>query len=132
MTAPFHMVVDNPDPFSVHTDKFNGIIIFNVRGGCLFIDDAELAQATSRMFSESDTALINSLDLTMPDGQTCSLRKIKMKLSREKQVQGHPGIVFKFVQCSEQQIDLLNLLTNKLPHVDTDVEVVDSQFKKAS
>lgn len=131
VSAPFKMIVTNPDPFSVHTDKFTGVVVFNVRGGCLFVDNAELSQARSRIFREGPVAALATLDLTTPDEHTCSLQKIKIKLSREKDLDGHPGIVFKFLQSSEQHIDLLNLLTERLPHVDSDIEALIPPLKKA-
>ncbi|MEM7256869.1 MAG: hypothetical protein AAF404_05720 [Pseudomonadota bacterium] len=131
VASSFKLAVKNPDPFSVHKDSFAGIIVFNVRGGCLFIENAELSQAQKRIFSEGPVALLSSLDLETADGQRCSLRKIKIKLSREKDLEDLHGIVFKFVQTSEDQMELLNVLTEKLPHIDSDNEILVPPYRKA-
>ncbi len=116
----------------MHTDKFTGIVVFNVRGGCLFVEDGELAQAESRMFGEGPVATLNTLELDLPEQKTCTLKKIKIKLARAKEIGGEKGIVFKFVQTPEEYIDLLNVLVDRLPHVDSDTEVIPSQLKKSA
>lgn len=115
----------------MNTDSFTGTIVFNVRGGCLFFDNSVLSQAASRIFNGKPVALLETLDLQTPE-QACSMRKIKIKLSREKELNGQQGIVFKFFQTTEGHMDLLNHLIDLLPHVETDSAVAQPQLKKAS
>ena len=131
VTAPFKLVVANPDPFNMHTAHFTGTIIFNVRGGCLFVDNALLSQAKTNIFNGKPTALLDTFELQTPDQQLCSMKKIKIKLSREKEIDGQPGIVFKFLQTSEAHMELLNHLTDILPNVDNDSDGVHPNLKKA-
>ena len=130
VTCPFKMIVANPDPFRMNTDSFTGTVVFNVRGGCFFFDNSVLSQAASRIFNGKPVALLDTLDLQTPE-HTCSMRKIKIRMSREKELSGRQGIVFKFFQTTEAHMDLLNHLINLLPHVETDSAVVQPPLKKA-
>lgn len=132
VATAFQMVVANPDPFNNYADRFNGTLVFNVRGGCLFVDNAELTKAQTRIFSQGPVATLNTLELDVPGEKAAVLNKIKIKLARHKTVEGEQGIVFKFLQSSEKHIELLNELVGKLPPVEQDTDVLTDQKRRSA
>lgn len=124
VSTVFSMVVANPDPFNSYADKFSGTIVFNARGGCMFIDSEGPLKAHARIFSDGPVAILESLELDIPEQKPCVIKKIRIKNARQKTIGGRNGIVFKFFQTSEVQMDQLNGLVEQLPPVASDTEVV--------
>lgn len=130
VTTAFNMVVANPDPFNTFSDRFSGTIVFNVRGGCLFIDNAGPLKAYTRIFGDGPVATLDLLELKIPNQDPAVIKKVKIKNARQKEVGGQEGIVFRFLQTDEKQLDLLNELVADLPNAESDVDVLQ-QRKKA-
>lgn len=99
---------------------FEGILVFNVRGGCFFIKDGLKQKAKSRIFWNGETANIPVMELTL-DGKTVgTFKNFKVKLLREKKKNSDCGLIVKFLHLSDNEIGILNSLVEVLPPVYSD------------
>lgn len=121
--AQFLIKPDKPNAFVEATDKFSGTLVFNSRGGCLFIKNGLNNNAKSRMFRTDDTIHIQGLQLSEDDKTIALLTDFNVTLLGEKSKGSDIGIIVKFTNFSESQIEEINLLLEKLPKVSSDSEL---------
>lgn len=104
-------------------DKFSGTLVFNARGGCFFIKKGFTLNVKSQIFKDGETSRLGELKLKA-EGETVGLFKnVEIKLLGEKHQNMDSGVIFKFIQLSEQQLDSLNALVKTLPTVDSDSDL---------
>jgi len=122
VAAAFRMDVANQDPFKPFADKFYGTLVVNARGGYLHLTNHNAKQAESRIFADGPVATLSKLEIDVPEEPCCLLKNIKIKVIGTKGTKEQNGIVFKFVQLTDIQLDQLNSLKDKLPPAANDWE----------
>lgn len=99
---------------------FEGILVFNVRGGCFFIKNGLEQKAASRIFWNGETASIPVLQLTLDGKIVGTFKNFKVKLLREKKKDADCGLIVKFLHLSDNELGILNSLVEVLPPVYAD------------
>ncbi len=116
VTAKCKVLLTSVDPF----DHFNrsvksGSVVFNVRGGCLYFYEHIFEQNINRIFPNGSSAIFKKLSLTCGDNSEFTIENIKVKYIRYKNEKSRAGVVFRFLDFSEEQLDSLEMLQNILP-----------------
>ena len=130
VSAKCKVLLTSVDPF----DHFNrsvksGSIVFNVRGGCLYFSEHIFEQNINRIFPNGSTAIFKRLTLVCSDNSEFTIENIKAKYIRYKKEENRAGVVFRFLDFSEKQLDSLELLQKLLPeYVSKTVEATPSSY----
>jgi len=118
--AMFSMNIFKKSDEAVADGWFNGILVFNARGGCFFIEDGYKNYVRQRWFSGGKIANIPVMELTLDGKRVGLFKNLELKLLREKHNGKDCGIVVKFVFVNDSQLDKLNALVGELPVVHRD------------
>lgn len=130
VSAKCKVLLTSVDPF----DHFNrsvksGSIVFNVRGGCLYFSEHIFEQNINRIFPNGSTAIFKKLAITCSDNSELIIENIKVRYIRYKNEANRSGVVFRFVDFTEEQLDSLELLQNLLPeYVSQQVDEVPPNY----
>lgn len=119
----FNLYVKDLDPFKPSVNNFSGTLVFNARGGCLFLSDAVLARTLFNLI-ENEATLVESFEFVCSERETHALRNVRIKYLRAKEIAGYHGFVFKFIQSTEETLNLLNDLVDRLEPVENDMEAL--------
>ena len=105
------------DPFNQLKIHRKGYLIFNTRGGAFYISQQFTEETVTQLFLPGETGLIKNFKLHPRGGSEISLGQVHARFLYFTDTQPLPGMVLRFANLSEQQLELLNKLTNELPKI---------------
>jgi len=110
---------------------FTCSIIFNARGACLYIPNGFNRNVRALIFRGEE--IINVAELVMThDGKQAGLFKnLEIKMLGEKHKDADSGLLVKFINLSESQLEKFNALLDELPVVESDSVLFDDNRKAA-
>lgn len=101
----------NPDPFKAHSLPIQGLMKLNARGCSVYPkSNITLEHMTAETFEEwfiGNRLTIKAMKLTRKDGTHYTIADLGIKGTRFVNDKNGRGIVFKFVNLSERQLDQL-------------------------
>ncbi len=131
VSANCKVLLTSVDPFDHYNRSVkSGSIVFNMRGGCLYFSEHIFEQNINRIFPNGSTAIFKRLALTCSDNSEFTIENIKVKYIRYKNEGSRAGVVFRWLEFSEEQLDSLEMLQNILPvNLTQNVEEALSNYK---
>ncbi len=122
------MILPKINQFSSVKPLRDGPLVFNVRG-CAFYCLPQYNQNTIRdVFNSDKPGVIKEFRLFPQGSQPIDLKNITARFVRFTNSQKHVGMVLRFVNLNETQLDTLFSLTESLPEVSSDEEQQISQI----
>jgi len=103
------------DPFSPMKADRDGFIILNVRGCSLYLGQQFSDISIKTVFPDNKPRLIKRLTLNPTDGNPITIGNIHARFLHFNDVKPLPGMVLRFVDVSEDQMQLLNDIQDILP-----------------
>lgn len=89
----------------------------NIRGGIFYLNQIITENNFEKMFPDGKTAVFKELRLFSESGKNILIRNIKVMFLKKKEGGNRQGIVFRFVDISEEHLDILINLSEVLPSV---------------
>lgn len=89
----------------------------NIRGGIFYLNQVITKNNFEKMFPDGDTAMFKELRLFSDMGKKILIKNIKVKFLKKKEGGDRQGLVFRFVDISEEHLDILLRLNEVLPAV---------------
>ncbi|OED34127.1 hypothetical protein AB833_32565 [Chromatiales bacterium (ex Bugula neritina AB1)] len=108
------------DSFSFVEVNKKGLLAFNVRGGSFYCKFQFTESTVEQVLLPDKASPINNLKLAPIGEPEIVVGAIHARFLRFIGSGEERGMVMRFVNLSEEQIDLMNLLTTKLLKVDAD------------
>ena len=105
------------DPFATWNPAKTGHVALNVRGGCLYLGEYYDEQNIEKLFPDNGSGTFERLTLSADNWPDIVLENVKVVFLRLRKEDRREGIVFRFVDITEQQLDLLDDLTSSLPNI---------------
>ncbi|MFT4726896.1 MAG: hypothetical protein ACI9UN_001391 [Granulosicoccus sp.] len=105
------------DPFKPLNIHRKGYLIFNMRGGAFYISQQFTDHTVKQMFKAGKASLIKDIILYPGRVLEIVLGDIKARFLYFTDTQPLPGMVLRFSDLSEEQLNKLNLLTDELPKI---------------
>jgi len=110
----------NPKSDNVVHDHNNkslksGSIEFNVRGGCVHFRENIYEENLDRIFPDGSTTVFKRLSVFSADESEYAIHDIKVKYVRRTGEDCDSGVIFRFLDFSEEQLDSLERLQKLLP-----------------
>lgn len=122
------MILPKVNHFSSVKPLRDGPLVFNVRG-CAFYCLPQYNQKTiNDVFKSDQPGVIKDFRLFPQGGQPINLENVSARFVRFTNSQKHVGMVLRFVNLNEIQLDTLFSLTESLPEVSSDEEQQISQI----
>jgi len=103
------------DPFSSYKSVRNGVLVMNVRGGCLYLADQFTESSIVKVFPPDQSSIIKNIKLYPSEGSLIDLGHISVRYLNLSKRSKLVGVVLKFVNLSEEQMDTLNDLGEYFP-----------------
>jgi len=91
----------------------------NVRGGIFYLNEVITNNNFEKMFPDGNTAVFKELKLISDSGKKILIKKIKVMFVKKKDGGDRQGLVFRFVDISEEHLDVLLKLSDVLPALGT-------------
>lgn len=126
--------VPNVDIFSSQTrwTKF-GHLVFNMRGACLYVDEAVTDELIDSVFTRKRACTFKTLTLIPENEQPVILKDMKVRFLRARREMTREGLVFRFVNFSDENFEKLEALKAVLPEFDPQMNFSsDPKLKLAS
>lgn len=111
------MQLPKVDAFNRLKTLRKGYLIFNTRGGAFYLSQQFTDETITQLFLPGETGLIKEFKLYPRGGSEISLGQVHARFLYFTDTQPLPGMVLRFANLSEQQLELLNKLTNELPKI---------------
>lgn len=108
------------NPFSNYNNQQTGPFVFNVRGGSFYSWTHYTDKSIAEIFTPGKPARLRNLQLTPIDQPVISLGDIHARFLRFNGEYNAQGLVLRFVDLTDGQLDQLNELTVALPTVTDD------------
>ena len=102
------------DPFDYHDNIKNGYMVLNVRGGCLYIAEKLTDENIKKIFPDGDTGFFTKLSLFTDDKPEIVIENIMLKFLRIREGDNLAGMVFRFVELTDDHMDMLESLKDNL------------------
>lgn len=107
------------DVFNQMTIQRKGYLIFNARGGAFYIPQQFTENSVKQLFKRGEPGLIKDFKL-YPNGQPeIVIGQVSARFLHFVGNEPYPGMVLRFRNLNEGQLDTLNKLVNVLPKVET-------------
>jgi hypothetical protein len=106
------------DPFSKFRDYRKGLMVMNVRGGCLYLADQLTDMNARKVFPPGNTSTIKKFTLYPPNDPEILIGDIKVRYLRLINGASASGLILQFVNSTEIQLGLLNSLLTLCPPVE--------------
>lgn len=103
------------DPFSAYKASRSGVFVMNVRGGSLYLADQFTETSIVKVFPPDQSSVIKNIKLYPKDSPVVDLGDIAARYLKLCKRSKMAGIVVKFVNLTDTQIDILNDLGSKFP-----------------
>lgn len=108
------------DPFAYYCDNVkSGYIVLNIRGGSLYLANDFTKE---NFFPDGETNVIKKLTLMPKNKPEIVIKNIKVAFIRIRKGANRDGIVFRFIDISEEHLDILETLRFKLPVISSSEE----------
>ncbi len=120
--AECEIVLKPDDPFAHFGNEKNGYIVLNVRGGCLYFPERFTENNITEIFPDGKTAVFGKMTLSAGNKPKIIVDNIKVAFLRIRKEKNREGIVFRFIDISEEHLDILDDLQHKLPGIGTNEE----------
>lgn len=95
-------------------------IVFNLRGGCIYIQQYIDAQHLDALFPNNRVGRVSFLALFDDEGNHFSLSDVKVQLVRLQPSRDGIGLVFRFVNLTQHQLDQLQKAHRAFPEMRCD------------
>lgn len=105
------------DPFSNASNLKAGYLVFNMRGGCLYLGEHIHSKNIKKIFPDDYTVALKELHLSSNHTADIAVQNLTIKFLRLKELDDREGIVFRFVDLTEQQVDILYKAQELLPAI---------------
>ncbi|MEE9335726.1 MAG: hypothetical protein V3U65_16670 [Granulosicoccaceae bacterium] len=112
VTCKCEFVLPNPDPFMHAKMLVTGVIELNVRGCCVYPDQAMSVEEMKRTVPESKALTVSNFNVRGDDGQKFSLGDVAVRRVRLVCDEQGQGVVLRFANLAERQIDTLIRITD--------------------
>ncbi len=112
--ARCEVIADAANPYAWNPAK-TGYIVLNVRGGCLYLGEYYDEKDVSNMFPYDGRGTFISLTVSPDHGPDVELQNVSVAFKRIKKQADREGLVFSFLDISEEQLDVLLDLIATLP-----------------
>ena len=110
------------NPFAHQSNVKQGHLVLNIRGGCLYLPERFDDEGIDRIFPDGRATVFKTLTLLPKDKPEIVITDIKVSFVRLRKDQNREGIVFRFVDISEEHLDILDSLRYKLPAIGSNEE----------
>lgn len=120
--AKCELTLNIVDPYSTYSRVKTGHFVMNVRGGCLYLTEKIQKRNLQHIFPDGHTAKFRQLALMRDDLPDIVLRDLNVEFLRLREQADRTGIVFRFVDTTESQMDLLYKAQTELPAISSDEE----------
>lgn len=108
----------------------------NVRGGIFYLNEVITKNNFEKMFPDGVTAVFKELKLISDTGKKVLIKNIKVMFIKKKEGGDRQGLVFRFLDISEEHLDILFTLSDVLPVLGTQehmsIPAHDFLYKMAS
>jgi hypothetical protein len=115
VAARCEVILESQDIFSCYENNRAGYMSLNVRGGIFYLNDVITNNNFEKMFPDGNTAVFKELKLISDSGKKVLIKNIKVMFIKKKEGADRQGIVFRFVDLSEEHLDILLKLSDVLP-----------------
>lgn len=95
-----------------------GNLVFNMRGGCVYLDEAIDDTVIDTVFSRKRTTTLKSLTLFPENGDKIVIMDIKIKFLRARREMMREGMVFRFLNFSDEAFEQLERVKSALQPFD--------------
>jgi len=120
--ARCEITLKNLDPFAFHEATRSGHMVLNIRGGCLYLNEGATEKVLEKMFPDSKNTVFKEIRLFSGLNDVIIIKNIKAAFLRIRRGKKRAGIVVRFVDISEEHLDELSSLINRLPLIEGDEE----------
>ncbi len=116
------MILPKVNQFSSVKALRDGPLVFNVRGCSLYCLPQYNPNTIREVFKSDEPGVIKEFRLFPPGSKPINLQNVTARFVRFTNTQKHVGMVLRFVNLNETQLDTLFALTDSLPEVSTNEE----------
>jgi hypothetical protein len=120
--AECELVLKRINPFSHFNNVKSGLVVLNIRGGCLYLPERYAEQSIERIFPDRKIAMIEKLTLSDNDCPRIIFKNIKISFQRLRKEKNREGIVFRFSDVSDDQLEKLEKLKDNFPAISANEE----------
>ena len=103
----------------------------NTRGGSLYLTSQFSASSVTRIFEAGQASTIKRFTLYPPGAEAIVLGELSARFLRFTTGKMYVGMVVRFSNFSDQQLDTVNQLIEQLPDVTGDEEQLVSRLMRA-
>jgi len=114
------MQLPKVDAFSQLRTHRKGLLIFNIRGGALYLSDQFTEDSIPLMFNPGEPGIIKNFKLYPRNRPVINVGDIAARFLKFTNSTTYPGLVMRFGNLSEEQLIILDGLVNELPKVGGD------------
>ena len=108
------------DPFLVYKASRKGVFVLNVRGGSLYLADQFTERSIAKVFPSDQSSVIKNIKLYPKDAPIVELGDISVRYLKLTQDSKMVGVVVRFTNLTDGQIDILNDLPKHFPIAGSD------------
>lgn len=108
----------NPDPFKYSRIHTRGLMILNVRGCCVYPKETLSFEDTKKAFPEASVLNVKRMVLTGSDGKAFDIPNLSIRRVRLTKDEHGDGIILRFVNLSDEQLDTLVAITKRYSETD--------------
>ncbi len=105
------------DPFAHYNNIKTGYVVLNMRGGCLYIGESIDECNISKIFPDGENAVFQKMGLSAKNQSDILICNLKVAFIRLRKEINREGIVFKYTDLTEMQMDLLYTAQYTLPAI---------------
>lgn len=121
--------IPNADVFASRTRWAKaGNLVFNMRGGCLYVDEAVDDALIETVFTPKRIGTFKTLVLYPEGAPHVTLNDLKVRFLRARREMTREGMVFRFLNFSDENFVKLEGLKEVLPEFDPQMEFAPPSF----
>jgi len=113
VTCKCEFILPNPDPFMHAKMLITGVIVLNVRGCCVYPEQAMSVEEIKAKVPIDKSLEINNFSITGNDDQKFIMGELSIRRVRLLCDEHGQGVILRFSNLSEKQIDKLNHITTR-------------------
>mgnify|MGYP000081773137 CR=1 FL=1 len=124
-----NFIFDVLDPYSSFNSIKSGYVVMNMQGGSAYLGEHFHEDNLSSLFPDGKMAVISQLSLFIEKDTPLVLLNVKIRFIRLNAHKDREGIVFKFYDLNEEQMDQLAEAHQLLPAI-SDCEELSVPFEE--
>lgn len=97
-------------------------MVLNIRGGCLYLNEGVSEKVLEKIFPDGKNTVFKEIRLFSGLNDVIIIKNIKAAFLRIRRGKKRAGIVVRFIDISEEHLDELSSLINRLPLIEGDEE----------